>query len=126
MPPRSPLLPVKMKSQESVPAPASKATFQLYASRIIECPSRNAATENSIGIVGTSIALGVRLEDLATLVEDVVHDARSADARQVVGLEHPLVVLDDLLTRTPEAIRRRDGRVERVDDPVVEADHREV
>ena len=30
--------------------------FQLYASRIIECPSRNAATENSIGIVGTSVA----------------------------------------------------------------------
>ena len=45
----------KTNSQSSVPAPSSKRMFQLYARRIIACPSRNAATENSIGIVGTSV-----------------------------------------------------------------------
>ena len=72
MPPRSPLLPVKMKSHKSVPAPASKATFQLYASRIIECPSRNAATENSIGIVGTSIALASASKTLRPWLKTLV------------------------------------------------------
>ena len=55
-PPSWPLLAVNSKRYSRIPAPLSNATFQLYASRIIECPSRNAATENSIGIVGTSVA----------------------------------------------------------------------
>ena len=40
-----------------MPVPASKFLFQLYAFRTIAWPSRNAATENSIGIVGTSVGV---------------------------------------------------------------------
>ena len=66
------------------------------------------------------------LEEPASVGEHVGDDGRVDDTRQKVGVQHPLVVLDHLLTRTPEAIRRRNARVEGVDDAVVESDHRGV
>ena len=50
-----------------MPEPSSKIRFQLYAARIIEWPSRKAATENSIGIVGTSVGVAPDLEHLAAV-----------------------------------------------------------
>ena len=87
------------------------------------CPSRNAATENSIGIVGMLVGLGVDLERLAPVLEDVGDDRRRADPLQVVGADHPLVVLRDDPARLLEAVRRRR---QRVDDAVVEPDDRAV
>ena len=47
-------------------------------------PSRKAATENSTGIVGTSVVDRADLEHLAPVREHVVDDAGSHDARQEV------------------------------------------
>src|SRR5262249_20937969 len=49
-PGRPPLLCVNSKSWASVAF--GKTLFQLYVARTMLCPSRNAATENSTGIVG--------------------------------------------------------------------------
>ena len=68
----------------------------------------------------------VDLECLAAVVEHVLDDAGRADPRQVVGADHPLVVLRDDLARLGEALRRRHRGRQRVDDAVVEPDHREV
>ena len=54
-PPKSPLCPENANKRSSEPPPLSKTRFQLYDDLIIACPSLNAATENSIGIVGTSV-----------------------------------------------------------------------
>ena len=56
------------------------------------CPSRKAATENSIGIVGTDVGRGVRLDELAAVREHVVEHRGPADPRQVVVADQPLVV----------------------------------
>ena len=48
-------MPEKSNSSGSVPSPLSKARFQLYFERTMLWPSRNAATENSTGIVGVSV-----------------------------------------------------------------------
>ena len=52
-----------------MPAPSSKRAFQLYARRIMLCPSRKAATENSIGIVGTSVGTAPTSNALRPLVK---------------------------------------------------------
>ena len=70
--------------------------------------------------------VGADLEDLAAVGEDVVDDRPLADPAQVVGAEHPLVVEDDEPPGPGEALVGGRGRVEGVDDAVVEADHREV
>ncbi len=88
-------------------------------------PSRNAATENSTGIVGTSVGSAFCLEHLAAVGEHVVDDRRLADPLQVVVADHPLVVLDDRAAGADEALVGG-LRGELVDDPVVEAHHREV
>jgi hypothetical protein len=54
-PNRSPLVPENANKKSSVPALPGKRRFQLYDARIMLCPSRNAATENSTGIVGTDV-----------------------------------------------------------------------
>ena len=66
------------------------------------------------------------LEHLAALVEDVVDRARAADPRQVVGADHPLVVLGDELAGRRELLRGRHRGRQRVEHAVVEADHRQV
>ena len=66
--PRNPLVPVNENSRSSVPWPLSNSMFQLYARRIMLCPSRNAATENSIGIVGTSVGAAPTSKTLRPLV----------------------------------------------------------
>ena len=60
--------------------------------RTMLCPSRNAATENSTGMVGTRVGRRVRLDQLAAVGEHVVEHRRAADPRQVVVADHPLVV----------------------------------
>ena len=52
-----------------MPSPLSKLTFQLYAARTMLCPSRYAATENSIGIVGISVGGDAHLEALRPFVK---------------------------------------------------------
>jgi hypothetical protein len=42
-----------------MPVSLSKRAFHSHSLRIIECPSRKAATENSIGIVGTSVGVAL-------------------------------------------------------------------
>ena len=69
---------------------------------------------------------GPDLEHLAALVEDVVDRARAADPRQVVGADHPLVVLGDELARGGELLRGGHRGGQRVEHAVVEADHRQV
>jgi len=71
------------------------------------------------------VRLGADLERLAALIEDVRHDRRRADPRQVVGADHPLVVLCHDPARGTEALRRGHG-AERVDHAVVEPDERAV
>ena len=67
--PRKPLVPEKSNSSGSVPSPLSKARFQLYFARIMLCPSRNAATENSTGIVGTSVGSAPASKNLRPLAK---------------------------------------------------------
>ncbi len=67
------------------------------------------------------------LEELAAVGEDVLHDRRVDDARQEVGLEHPLVVPDhQLLGGAEQPVSGEAGERELVDHAVVEADERQV
>jgi hypothetical protein len=68
----------------------------------------------------------VDLEDLAALVEDGSDHGGRDDPRQVVGANHPLVVLGDDLARLSEALGRWNRARERVDHRVMEADQGEV
>ena len=52
---RSPPSAEKMNIQSRLPKSPGNLAFQLYSLRIMLCPSRNAATENSSGIVGMSV-----------------------------------------------------------------------
>ena len=90
------------------------------------CPSRKAAIENSTGIVGTSVGAGVGLHQGPTVREHVVDDRRVDDARQVVVPQQPLVVQRHPLAGLPEPLRIGHRGGQRVDDRVVEADHRHV
>ena len=49
-------MPENANRKSSVPWSSGNSLFQSYSRRIMLWPSRNAATENSIGIVGTSVA----------------------------------------------------------------------
>ncbi len=68
----------------------------------------------------------VWLERLAAVPEDVVDDAPGTDTREVVGLEHPLVVLGDDRPGPREALASRHRVGQAIDDPVVEPDHRQM
>ena len=110
------------------PAPARRLRSSRRPARTMACPSRNAATENSIGIVGhlrrparrPRTACRPLLKTLLTI--DGLHDPR-----QVVGAQHPLVVAGDDVARRREALAcpASSSRAS-VDHAVVEADHRQV
>ena len=119
-------MPENVNNSSSAPAPLGNTAFQAYSSRTIECPSRKAPIENSIGIFGIEKGSAPGSTTLRPPGEDVGHDSAVADAREVVGLQHPLVVQDDTSARLLEPLGRRHARAERADDPVVEADHRGV
>jgi hypothetical protein len=72
-----------------------------------------------VGVAPTSNTLRPELKD-------VVDRARAAHPRQVVRLDHPLVVLGDELAGGGEALRGGDRGGQRVEHAVVEADHRAV
>ena len=95
----------KVNSSSRVPAAEVEDLVPVVGRRIIEWPSRNAATENSIGIVGTSVGVAFASKALRPLLK-TRRRRRRADARQVVRADHPLVVLDDELARLLEALRR--------------------
>ncbi len=67
-----------------------------------------------------------RLDQLAAVGEHVVQDVLLDDPRQEVVPDQPLVVQGHRLARPPELLAGRHRRGQLVDDPVVEADHREV
>ena len=77
------------------------------SSRIMLCPSRKAATENSIGIVGTAVGAASGSTSLRPFVEHVVEHRGPADPRQVVVPDQPLVVQRDRACgRVRELLRR--------------------
>ena len=66
------------------------------------------------------------LEDLAAVGVDVIDNGAVDHAGQEVVPEHPLVVLDDRILRRREEHHGGGGLRQRVDDPVVEPDERQV
>jgi hypothetical protein len=100
--------------------------FQLYAARIMLCPSRYAGDRELDRHRRDRHRRRADLERLATVREDVVERRRAANPGQEVGPDHPLVVLGHRFARRRELLRRRRRGRERVDDAVVEVDEREV
>ena len=73
-----PLVAEKSNRKNSAPASSGKRLFQLYARADHRCArGGSAATENSIGIVGTSVGSAPHLERLAAVGEHVVDDRRA-------------------------------------------------
>ena len=62
-------MPEKSNSSGSDPVPLSNSMFQLYFARTMLWPSRNAATENSTGIVGTSVGSAPTSKNLRPLAK---------------------------------------------------------
>ena len=83
----------------SGPPVPGKMRFQLYVGRTMLWPSRNAATENSTGIVGTRSGVASGSTSLRPLVNTSSSTAGAADPRQVVVADQPLVVEADPLAR---------------------------
>ena len=81
--------------------------------------TRSASSGSASAAAPTSNALRPWLNTLVTT-------PGLGDPRQVVGLEHPLVVPGDDVARGRELLRGGHRVRQAVDDPVVEADHRQV
>ena len=81
-PNRSPLVPENANRKSSEPAGAGEAPVPVVRrSRIMLCPSRKAATENSIGIVGTDVGAASGSTSLRPFVNTSSSDA----GRQIRG-----------------------------------------